>query len=301
MLSVNHICKNYGKKNILKDVTFEINRGEIVGVLGPNGVGKTTLIKLLCGINRQDNGEIRKDHCKIAVVFDFNGLYTNFNAIENLKLFLGDDNDDIIEEYLKKFNLWERRKEKVSKYSKGMLRKLAVVRALITNPDLLILDEPFDGIDVENKKIWIDLLGEWVKEKNCSVIISSHILSEVEQICSRILILSKGRLIWNLYREEWNDMSKGNLRYVIRPVTSSVTFERLKNCLNSYHCKVERKDSDLVIEIYDEEKFDLADEIDQIITSNRFKIVEKYYIKRNLEELYLKIIENDLIDERQKE
>jgi ABC-2 type transport system ATP-binding protein len=202
MLKVQKINKKYKKNKVLNDVSFQIAYGEIVGLLGSNGVGKTTLIKILCGLNRPNSGEIHLDDgCKISVVFDFNGLYMNFNAVENLRIFLNNKTQNKIDEFLKSVGLWEYRDVKVSKYSKGMLRKLSIIRALLTEPNILILDEPFDGIDVENKKFWIEFLRKWVKHGERAVLISSHILSEIEQMCSRTLLMSEGTIKCSLSEE----------------------------------------------------------------------------------------------------
>lgn len=196
MIVVENIYKEFKDKRVLNGISFSIDRGEIVGLLGPNGVGKTTLIKILCDINKPTSGTIKLDKDdRIAVVFDFNGLYNSFNAIQNLSLYLGKEKSgDKIEQVLRTVDLWDERYRRTDTYSKGMQRKLTMARALLKNPNILILDEPFDGLDIESRHYWIDFLLKW-KEKGNSIIITSHIMSDIEELCDRLIIIKEGKKI----------------------------------------------------------------------------------------------------------
>ena len=150
----------------------------------------------MCDINKPTSGTIKLDKDdRIAVVFDFNGLYNSFNAIQNLSLYLGKEKSgDKIEQVLRTVDLWDERYRRTDTYSKGMQRKLTMARALLKNPNILILDEPFDGLDIESRHYWIDFLLKW-KEKGNSIIITSHIMSDIEELCDRLIIIKEGKKI----------------------------------------------------------------------------------------------------------
>lgn len=154
-------------------ISLELKENQILGLVGPNGAGKTTLIRILSKINTPISGNVVWNrNLTIGVVFDYNGLYSQMTAKENLLFYYyisrRDDKEEwVIEETLKQLKLFKDKDKKVKNFSKGMLRKLGIARAIITDPDVLILDEPF---------------------------VSSHNISDIERICTNVLIISKGRV-----------------------------------------------------------------------------------------------------------
>ena len=209
LLEVKNVNKYFGKKQVLKDISFSIAPGEILGFIGPNGAGKTTTIKLILGLQSIKSGNIYING--YDVVKDFNKAIKRVGAIvENPDMYMylsGKKNlqliarmyegitEDRIEEVIKLVGLQERIKDKVSKYSLGMRQRLGIAAALIHRPNLLILDEPTNGLDPEGIKELRTLLTNLALKENIGILISSHNLSELENFCTNICIIKNGEII----------------------------------------------------------------------------------------------------------
>lgn len=209
ILEVNNICKSFGKKQILKDVSFSLDEGEILGFIGPNGAGKTTTIKLILGLQSIGSGsvkingyDIEKEFVKainnVGAIVESPDLYmylsgrTNLNMIAN---YYNNFSKDRINEVIKLTGLENRIDDKVSKYSLGMRQRLGIAAALLNNPNLLILDEPTNGLDPEGIKELRSLLKKLAKVENIGILISSHNLSELESFCTDVCIIKNGEII----------------------------------------------------------------------------------------------------------
>jgi ABC-type multidrug transport system ATPase subunit len=283
MIALENIYKNYKKNDVLKGISFQINPGEIVGLLGPNGVGKTTLIKLLSGINNPNRGTIRMDEdVNIATVFDYNGLYSKFNAIENLIIFSPDGDKNVIEDVLKTVGLWEFRKKKVKTYSKGMMRKLTIARALLKNPNVLILDEPFDGLDIESRKYWIEFLKKWIQHKK-TIIISSHIMSDIEDLCNRLLVIKNGKIVCDNRIENLKNHEK--VGFVIR-FENDLERARAKSIFSQ--CDVAFTEEEDKLYITDVKR--KQEECTDILARENIKFSELYWKKKSLTDIYIDIL-----------
>ena len=206
VLEVKNICKSFGSKQILKDVSFSINEGQILGFIGPNGAGKTTTIKIILGLQSLDSGEViingysvvsdfSKAIEKVGAIVENPDSYMYLSGRKNLEL-IANMYDNIpkerIDEVIKLVGLENRINDKVSKYSLGMRQRLGIGIALLNNPNLLILDEPTNGLDPEGIKELRDLLKNLAKKENIAVLISSHNLSELESFCTDICIIQNG-------------------------------------------------------------------------------------------------------------
>ncbi|HES7786121.1 MULTISPECIES: ABC transporter ATP-binding protein [Bacillota] len=219
-LNVSHITKSKDKFNIFSDITFSIKSGECLGLIGPNGAGKTSIIRSLLRIYSIDYGEIALDGVSIkdkmfdqslkqvSVVLDNLGLYRSLNARENLEFFdrlkfpksTKKERSDRIDKVLKQFDLLEKKENKITFFSKGMKQRLALARAFINKPELLILDEPFQGLDVDGSF----LLREYLLElkKDIGILISSHDLLVLFKVCDKFLFIKEGRVIKYLSKED---------------------------------------------------------------------------------------------------
>lgn len=209
ILKCENINKKFGKKQILKNVSLEVNEGDILGFIGPNGAGKTTTIKMILGLQSIDSGNIyingyniKKDFAKaierVGGVVENPDLYMYLTGYENLKLISNlykNISKERINEVVDLVKLNVRINDKVSKYSLGMRQRLGIAAALINKPNLLILDEPTNGLDPEGIKELRDILKELALKENVGIIVSSHNLSDLESFCNKIVIIKNGEIV----------------------------------------------------------------------------------------------------------
>ncbi len=195
------------KKEVLKDISFSLNKGEIFGFLGPNGAGKTTTIKILVGLLNPDKGMVKildsnpkdeKIKNKIGFLPEQPYFYEHLTGEELLdytsRLYGIKNKKEKIEYVLKEVGLYNERKKSLRNYSRGMLQRIGIANALISDPEILILDEPLSGLDPVGRKEMKDLIYKQKKEGK-TVFFSSHILSDVEEICDRIGVIIDGRIL----------------------------------------------------------------------------------------------------------
>ncbi len=201
------ISHSFADKKVLNNITFAVQEGEIFGLLGPSGAGKTTLIKILTGQLKQKNGSAAlfgKDtakltaleHSRIGIMMDNWGLYERLSAYDNL-LFYADIyhiSHSVVNETLKDFGLYEARKLPVSKFSKGMKNRLSLARALMNHAKLVFLDEPTSGLDPATTKQIHEALKEQ-KEKGTTIFLTTHNMFEAQYLCDSIALLSRGSMI----------------------------------------------------------------------------------------------------------
>ena len=204
ILQINAIKKSYGLVQALNGVGFSVPKGSVFGVLGPNGSGKTTLLGILLNVLKADEGsftwegyanaeEARKN---IGSLLETPNFYHYLNAVDNLNIVaeIKGKGKENIEEALKKVKLFERRHSKFNTFSLGMKQRLAIASSLIANPDLLVLDEPTNGLDPEGIAEIRELIIRLNREGK-TIIMASHLLDEVEKVCTDVAILKKGHLL----------------------------------------------------------------------------------------------------------
>ena len=209
ILKCENLHKSFRKKEILKDVSLEICSGDILGFIGPNGAGKTTTIKLILGLQKIDSGKViingfdiqknfEKAIAKVGAIIENPDLYMYMSGYDNLKLIsnLYPNVDEArINEVIKLVGLENRINDKVSKYSLGMRQRLGVAQAILHKPNLLILDEPTNGLDPEGIKDLRELLVKLAKDENMGILISSHNLAELESFCNKVSIIKNGVIV----------------------------------------------------------------------------------------------------------
>jgi ABC-2 type transport system ATP-binding protein len=205
ILSIQGLNKRYGKIHAVNNLTFEIEKGNVYGILGPNGSGKTTTLSIILGVVSQDSGsflwfgkpaspEIRK---RIGAILEHPIFYPYMSAEDNLKIIAdikGVDAGDI-ERVLKTVELYDRKDSKFKTFSYGMKQRLAIAGALLGNPEVLIFDEPTNGLDpkgiAEIRELIIDIAKQGI-----TIILASHLLDEVQKTCTHVLVLNKGQKLF---------------------------------------------------------------------------------------------------------
>jgi ABC-2 type transport system ATP-binding protein len=208
IVEVEGLSKNFGRVRALHQISLSVAEGEIFGFLGPNGAGKTTTIRILLGLQRGDGGTARiaghdcwTDHSRAARLFGATleqpALYGFLSGRDNLRLFartLGPVDEKQITELLSTVGMTERANDKVKRYSMGMRQRLALAQAMLGRPRLLILDEPTNGLDPNGIHGLRILLRQLATEQHLTIFFSSHLLSEVEELCDRVVVLHRGEV-----------------------------------------------------------------------------------------------------------
>lgn len=206
VVSLQNIRKSFGAKEVLKDISFSVEKGEVFGLLGPSGAGKTTLLQIMTGqlpfegearILGKECAEHEKNRYQdIGIVTDNCGLYDRLSCYENLKIFAGIKGvrEERIEEVLKQVLLWEDRKVTVSRLSKGMRQRLLIARAVLHRPKLLFLDEPTSALDPTTAAAVHELL-EALRREGITIFLTTHNMSEATKLCNHIVLLHEGNIV----------------------------------------------------------------------------------------------------------
>ncbi|MGO2565607.1 MAG: ABC transporter ATP-binding protein [Brochothrix thermosphacta] len=210
VLSLDNITKRIKRKDLVKDVNFSLQKGEILGLLGPNGSGKTTIMRQIVGLTFPTSGSIvvlgetvrhtNRDYLKhIGAIIENPEFYNYMTGYQNLQQFLRlsdyEVTTDELDAIIEKVHLTDSIHNKVKTYSLGMRQRLGVAQAILHNPSVLILDEPTNGLDPQGVREFRELLKELAQTSNVGILISSHLLNEIEQICTRLLVLENGVII----------------------------------------------------------------------------------------------------------
>lgn len=262
-LEIKNICKSFSEKEVLKDISFNVESGKAMGFLGRNGAGKTTTLRALMGVFRQDQGEFlldgkpfRPEDYKVGYLPEDRGMYPKEEIGHQLLYFgmlRGGQKKEIesnIDYWLDKVSLSEYKKKRLETLSKGNQQKIQIVEALVNKPDIIILDEPFSGLDPVNSMILKEIILSQIKE-NKLVIFSSHQMSYVEEFCDEITLIDKGQIVLtgNL-SEIKNERGRNRFR-----LSASSTTDDLRAALSDYRDVSVKKDRDsFILHVPEEEK-----------------------------------------------
>ena len=287
LIEVKNIHKRYTKHYALDNVSFNIYEGRICGLIGENGAGKTTLIRIISGLIKQDSGEIvGLKGCKLSSIVESPALHLNLSAYDNLhyQLLLCGENSshEKIEKVLNLVGLADvDPKKKAKDFSLGMRQRLAIGLAIIDSPKLLILDEPINGLDPKGIKDIRDILATLKNDFNITILISSHILSELDLIADDYVIMSKGKVIQE--DSKLAILSSLAKKIIVSTATNQTAIEILT--ANDCQCtllpdKIEVNHTSLTI-----------NQMIDLLRENQIEIFEIYKEQVSFEEYYFNLVE----------
>jgi len=298
LIDLNEIHRCYGTFEALKGISLEVEKGQIFGYLGPNGSGKTTTIKLILGLIRPSSGKVRvwgedpypedvkalDTRRHVGSMLEFDGLYEKLTGLKNIVYWAelygidGQRAGELAKNVIDSVELSEWADVQVAKYSHGMRKRLALARALVSDPDILVLDEPTVGVDPESRYLIRNMMKE-LAANGKTIFFSSHDLEEVQKICSNIAILKKGKLISNgILRDVISQFGKSRL--FIR-LESSADADSLTRKLQNMGYKIKLEGP--VISFYPKKDFDAFELTER-------KILDTWKVGSSLEEVYLNLV-----------
>ena len=297
ILEVKNVSKMYGTKYVLKNININISKGEIFGFIGPNGAGKSTLMRIITGMTTPSDGQVficghsvQKDFEKaianIGATIENTNLYGYMTAKQNLTYFASlypNVSKDHVVDTLEIVGLKDRMNEPVKNYSLGMRQKLGLAQAMLHEPELLVLDEPTNGLDAESVIKLRQILRKLVAEKNIAILLSSHNLSEVEQLCDTVAFVDHGSVV------ETRTMNK------IKQETSDSARFRITLNYPNYSAKMIYLKFNIPVEVAGNSILVPCQEtlLPKIIDALRVRDIEIYAINvetKSLEDIYIDII-----------
>ena len=297
LIDINGLEKQYMGNTVLKDVSFQVRSGMICGLVGPNGAGKTTIMKILGGLVLPTNGSISLfgetdekglSHSRSRMCFMIEIPYakqkmTAKENLEKLRLQKGVTDKGRIEEVLKMVDLADTGKKPVSKFSLGMKQRLGIAGALLSKPEVMVLDEPVNGLDPEGMVAIRELLLKLNREENITIVISSHLLAELSQLCTDYVFIKHGRIVEKLSDEELR--KKCHEYYRINSDDNSLIPAVLQNELGIQEIEVEENGAVRLFERIDEIKL-----ISKTLYDNGIIPTELHMQDANLEQYYMNLV-----------
>ena len=239
VITARGLSKSYKKAQVLKDFSLSVERGHICGLIGPNGAGKTTIMKILGGLILQDRGDIElfgsaddlgRSRGRMSFMIEQPILISRMNArdnIEYIRILRGYPDDRRVDEILDIVGLKDAGKKPANKFSLGMKQRLGIGMALLPKPEIMVLDEPVNGLDPEGIVEVRQLIKRMQEEWGVTVLISSHLLSELSELCTDFSIISRGELVENLSREELLVKCRGHLSVRTNDINRTARTEAL--------------------------------------------------------------------------
>jgi ABC-2 type transport system ATP-binding protein len=250
MLNVKDVNIYYGRKHIINDASFQIKRGEIVGLIGPNGAGKTTIMKTLLGLtkftgtitfdNQQITANSHQALGRVGALIENPAVYPFLSGKENLELYSHDQQD--LDNLVAKLKMTSYIDRPAKSYSIGMKQKLGIALALLNNPELVILDEPMNGLDIEATILIRQIIHEYAA-KGTAFLISSHVLSKLQKVMTSILILNHHKIIMDVPVDRFTDVKVSQCQLC----TSND--EEALDALSAANIHVQRRGGNLIIDV----------------------------------------------------
>ncbi|OSY88384.1 ABC transporter ATP-binding protein [Tenacibaculum holothuriorum] len=236
ILSIKNLNKNFGKIHAVNNLSFDIKKGNVYGILGPNGSGKSTTLGIILNVVNKTSGEFswfdgsmstHEALKKVGAIIERPNFYPYMTAVQNLQLIckIKGVSYDNIEEKLKTVNLYERRNSKFRTYSLGMKQRLAIASALLNNPEILILDEPTNGLDPQGIHEIRQIIKN-IAQNGTTILLASHLLDEVEKVCSHVVVIRNGI---KLYSGRVDEMTASNGFFELKSENSSKLIETLQS------------------------------------------------------------------------
>ncbi|MNK47952.1 putative ABC transporter ATP-binding protein YxlF [compost metagenome] len=296
ILKTTNLTKTYDKHVAVNQMNMSIGKGEIYGFLGQNGAGKTTAIRMMLGLVKPTSGDVEmfgekitknsfKAFERVGAIIETPGSYKNLTAYENLDIhrrLMGISAKSLIEETLDLVGLLEVRNRRVGKFSLGMKQRLGLARALLHQPDFLILDEPTNGLDPQGIKDIRHLLLDLAKRRDITILVSSHILSEIEQLATRIGIIHQGQLLEQMDMEQLRQKNQHYLEVTVSNDQQAAFILQEKLGIVDYTITELGR-----IRIY--ERMDESMGINRALIENGVDVAELMLSKGNLEEYFLEL------------
>lgn len=292
VIELKNLSKKYGKATVVDNFSLNVEKGHICGLIGPNGAGKTTIMKMMAGLASPTSGEIgffgKNDNLdlsrkRMAFMLEAPIIDKSMNARQNMeyvRYVKGVADEKKIDEMLDFVGLHDVGKKAAGKFSLGMTQRLGIAMALLTEPEIMVLDEPVNGLDPEGIVEIRLMLKKLSEEKNVTIIISSHILSELSELCTDFSIINFGRRIENLSRDEL--MAKCRSYYAIRTNDINRTAAVIEDKLGTKQYKVIHGDE---IRLFD--FLDNIEKVSKTITDNGLILTKFISEGESLEEFYL--------------
>ncbi len=285
------------KKNILKNINLKVERGSIYGFLGPNGAGKTTTIRLLLGLLRDQNNSISlfdknllhnriESLSKIGALIEQPSLYEHLTGYDNLEITrqLRKIPKEKIDDVLQTVRLSEAAHKKVKAYSLGMKQRLGIALALLSEPELLILDEPVNGLDPSGMMEIRELLKMINKKYDTTIFLSTHLISELEKIVTHVGIINMGEMLFQGTIDDLYNLQKKELKVHIQIDNAGAAIELLR----TFYSVISSKGGlDIIIKSKEE-----VNEILHLLIANNIKVFEAVIESKNLEQLFLDMTHN---------
>lgn len=298
ILQTNHITKTIGGRNLVNDVNLHIKKGEIYGFLGPNGAGKTSVMKMITNLWKPTSGTIEifgetlspqsyKVLKRMGSIIEFPVFYDQMTGYENLKLhceYMGYYRHDSIENALDMLGLTDASNKPVKNYSLGMKERLGIARAILCKPELLILDEPTNGLDPAGMKQIRNLLKTLCTEYGITIMISSHILSEIESIANTVGVINDGILMQEISMKEIEQMSLAYIELSVLNTKKAAYVLSEKLGLDNFKIIEDEK-----IRIYDSRVS--TQDLSKTLALNDVEVITLGKKAETLEDYFLKITE----------